>query len=85
MKERGIYDESLIIYTSDHGDMHGDHNLWRKTYAYEGSVHIPMVIKPPKGKNICPAANTTPCTLYDILPTVIDFLDKKRNFYFIQT
>jgi arylsulfatase A-like enzyme len=38
---------SWIIFVSDHGDMQGDHNLWRKTYAYEGSARVPMIIVPP--------------------------------------
>lgn len=38
---------SWIVFTSDHGDMIGDHNLWRKTYAYDGSARVPLVIVPP--------------------------------------
>ena len=38
--------DTWIILTSDHGDMQGDHNLWRKTYAYEGSARIPFIITP---------------------------------------
>ena len=36
-----------VLFTSDHGDMLGDHHLWRKTYAYEGSARIPMIVRPP--------------------------------------
>lgn len=35
---------TLFVFTSDHGEMLGDHNLFRKTYAYEGSAKIPMII-----------------------------------------
>lgn len=45
LKKKGIYDNSIIIFTSDHGDMLGDHHHWRKTYPYEGSVHIPYIVK----------------------------------------
>jgi len=38
-----------ILFTSDHGDMLGDHHLWRKTYAYEGSTRIPFIVVPPSG------------------------------------
>lgn len=47
LKRRGMYDNALICFVSDHGDMMGDHNHWRKTYAYEGSAAIPMIIKLP--------------------------------------
>lgn len=35
---------TVIIFTSDHGEMLGDHQLWRKALAYEGSAHIPFFI-----------------------------------------
>ncbi len=69
-------DNTMFIFTSDHGDMLGDHNLWRKTYAYEGSAHIPLIIKLPK--NYCgnTASNTDkPVTLCDIMPTILDFVN----------
>lgn len=65
-----------IIFTADHGDMQGDHHLWRKTYAYEGSVRIPFIIAPPKDaeepqrKRIQEVA-----TLYDIMPTVLSMAE----------
>lgn len=46
-KDQQAMNNTWIIFTSDHGDMLGDHNLWRKTYAYESCVRIPMVIRPP--------------------------------------
>lgn len=45
LKEKGIYDNALICYISDHGDMLGDHYHWRKTYPYQGSVHVPYIVK----------------------------------------
>ena len=47
LKEKGMYDDALICFVSDHGDMLGDHHLWRKTYAFEGSSAIPFIIKLP--------------------------------------
>lgn len=43
-----MYDNALICFVADHGDMLGDHHLWRKTYAYEGSAAIPFIIKLPE-------------------------------------
>lgn len=65
----------------DHGDMLGDRNLWRKTYAYEGSAHIPLIIKPPKNLKTQSDIKYTPCTLYDILPTVMGVLNSPKTFY----
>ena len=49
LRRRGMYDNALIFFVSDHGDMMGDHHHWRKTYAYEGSTHIPFIVKFPSG------------------------------------
>lgn len=35
----------MIVFSADHGEMLGDHNLFRKTYAYEGSAAVPLIIK----------------------------------------
>jgi arylsulfatase A-like enzyme len=68
LDKRRILDETVIIYTSDHGDMTGDHFLWRKSYAYEASARIPMLMRGPgipRG-----GVNTTPVEIRDILPTL---------------
>ena len=74
LKRRGWWDETLILFTSDHGDMQGDHHLWRKTYAYEGSARIPMLIRWPgwlvgakRGQVL-----SWPVELRDVLPTFLD-------------
>jgi arylsulfatase A-like enzyme len=61
-----------IVMTSDHGDMQGDHHLWRKTYAYEGSARIPFLIKPPgkAGLPHRPVAGEV-VELRDIMPTLL--------------
>ena len=44
---RTLLDDCMVIFTSDHGEMLGDHNLWRKSYAYEPSARVPMIVRPP--------------------------------------
>ncbi len=76
LRNEGTFDETLIIFTSDHGDMLGDHHLWRKTYAYEGSAHIPMIIKLPKSMDDEQRLKEVaePVTLQDIMPTILETL-----------
>jgi arylsulfatase A-like enzyme len=76
LKKRELLDDTLIIFTSDHGDMMGDHNLYRKTYAYEGSSHIPMIIKLPKKieNKIKYNKIEEPVLIQDIYPTILDIL-----------
>ena len=40
-------DDWIIIYTSDHGEMLGEHTLWEKTKFFEGSVKVPLIIRLP--------------------------------------
>jgi choline-sulfatase len=42
-------DDWIIVYTTDHGEMLGQHGIWEKTRFYEGSVRVPLIIRWPKG------------------------------------
>ncbi len=74
LEKRGWLEETLIVFTSDHGDMTGDHNLWRKSYAYEASARIPMFLRWPKGFVSTPRGQVIdkPVELRDLLPTFLD-------------
>ena len=41
-------DEWIIVYTSDHGEMLGQHGIWEKTRFYEASVRVPLIIRWPR-------------------------------------
>lgn len=71
LEARGMLENTLILYTSDHGDMTGDHHLWRKSYAYEASARIPMIVRWPEGMVDAPRGQTlrVPVEIRDILPT----------------
>jgi arylsulfatase A-like enzyme len=74
LEKRGWLDETLILYTADHGDMTGDHHLWRKSYAYQASARIPMLMRCPAGLIASVPGQTLaqPVELRDILPTCLD-------------
>ena len=79
LKEKGMYKNSIICFTSDHGDMLGDHHHWRKTYAYEGSANIPYLLKWPedlKGDLERGGILENPVELRDFLPTFLDAADR---------
>ena len=65
-------DNTLILFLSDHGDMLGDHHLWRKSYAYEASAHIPMLVHWPAGSVRRGAKVSAPVEIRDVLPTFLD-------------
>jgi len=47
LERRGILDNTIIVYSSDHGDLLGDHGLPFKCNFYEGSVGVPLIIRGP--------------------------------------
>ncbi len=49
LERKGILDNTWIIYTSDHGEMAGDHGLMTKLVFYEPAVTVPLMIRPPGG------------------------------------
>lgn len=47
LEKRGMLENTVVIFTSDHGEMLGDHNMWRKRVFYEASLRVPLVIAGP--------------------------------------
>jgi arylsulfatase A-like enzyme len=73
LTEQRLLSNTMIVFVSDHGDMLGDHHLWRKTYAYEGSAHIPFLVSLPQSMQ--PAKQKEieePVCLQDVMPTILD-------------
>lgn len=66
----GIADDTIICFTSDHGDMIGEHGMWRKGYPYEGSARVPMIFAGPG--IVANEKKTTICDLVDVMPTLLD-------------
>jgi|TARA_B110000971_G_scaffold57784_1_gene58935 choline-sulfatase len=69
LEASGQADNTLIIYTSDHGDHNGDRGLWTKMTLYDESSSIPMIVAGPgipKHKTV-----STLSSLIDIYPTIL--------------
>ena len=47
LHETDFWDNTLVLYTSDHGDMMGDFGMTGKSNFMEGSIHVPLIAKPP--------------------------------------
>jgi arylsulfatase A-like enzyme len=72
LQEFGQRDNSVVCFTSDHGELMGDHHLFRKSLPYEGSARIPLLLKGPTGSGIrrgvvCDAV----VELRDVMPTLL--------------
>jgi len=73
MAEYGQHNNTIYCFTSDHGDMLGDHNMFRKTVPYEGSANVPMILKGPGFSGIKRGITSDAvCELRDVMPTLLD-------------
>ncbi|WP_225334129.1 sulfatase [Halomicrobium urmianum] len=76
LKERGVYEDTLIVMTADHGDNFGDHGLARHAFClYDTLLHVPLVIKPPATGDAASVAGRTideQVSLVDLHPTFLD-------------
>ena len=67
-------DDWIVIYTSDHGEMLGEHTLWEKTKFFEGSVKAPLIIRLPGGANAGRVVEEN-VNLCDLFATICDLTD----------
>ena len=65
----GFNQDTVVLFTSDHGEMLGERGLWFKKVFYEPSVRVPLVICIPGAS--APQRVTTPVSLVDLAPTLI--------------
>jgi arylsulfatase len=72
LKRNQLWENTWILFTSDHGEMLGDHHLFRKTFAYEGSARVPFFIHAPKSAAISPLVSDCPVGMQDVMPTLLD-------------
>jgi choline-sulfatase len=49
LEARGLLDDTWVIYTSDHGEMAGNHGLMSKCVLYEPTIRVPLLVRPPGG------------------------------------
>jgi arylsulfatase A-like enzyme len=72
LKSLGVWDDTLIVFTSDHGEQMGDHWLYGKAGFFDQSYHIPLLIRAPDG---VPGGRCRAFTEHvDIMPTMLEWL-----------
>jgi choline-sulfatase len=66
----GLDENTIILFTSDHGDMLGERGLWYKMTFFEWSARVPLLIHAPH--RFAPRRVAEPVSLVDLLPTLLD-------------
>jgi len=77
LESTGLADKTLVVFTSDHGDLLGDHHLFMKFYPYEPSARIPLILR---GPGIVPGRYDVPVSTLDLVPTALEFCGMPHAF-----
>jgi len=71
LDQQGLRDKTVILFTSDHGEMMGSHRMVTKQRLYEESAAVPMVVAPPKTTAAVDKQHLV--SGLDVLPTLLDY------------
>ena len=74
LEEHGHAENTLVVFTSDHGDAHGAHQLVQKTFLYEEQARVPFLVRPPAGTEPR-MSDALVSTGLDLLPTLCDYAE----------
>ncbi len=72
LEQLGLYDDTIIVYTSDHGDMMGSHQLLAKCFVFEECTRVPMLLKLPGQRE--QQRIKQPMSQVDVVPTLLDVM-----------
>lgn len=74
IEARGELDNTVIVFSSDHGEMNGDHGFIYKMNFFDGAVRVPLIVRTPEtvGSPLAGSVNTSPAEWLDIGPTLVE-------------
>jgi choline-sulfatase len=70
LRELDLEKDTIVVYTSDHGEMLGEHGLWQKFEFYESSCGVPFIVRAPG--TTAPGVCTTPVSQVSLLSTLAE-------------
>ncbi|MCC5830044.1 MAG: sulfatase-like hydrolase/transferase [Phycisphaeraceae bacterium] len=76
LEANGMWDNTVVVFTSDHGDFLGDYGLMYKTnHSCNALSHVPLIIRDPAGR--LPDRIQSPVSLIDLMPTLLDMAGRE--------
>jgi arylsulfatase A-like enzyme len=78
LDELGLAENTLVVFTSDHGEMLGAHGLREKNVFYEESAHIPLILRAPFAIDSGVVVDGY-VSLVDLFPTILDYLGMEER------
>ena len=82
IRDRGGFDNTIVVFVSDHGEMNGDYNLIYKSNYLNGATRVPLLLRTPEtakngiGGQIC----TSPVEWFDVGPTLVELAGGEVNY-----
>jgi len=76
LEDLGLADDTIVVYTSDHGDMMGAHHMVEKSVMYEEAVRVPWLIRVPQGAGWFVRE---PVSQIDMVPTLLELMGRRRD------
>ncbi|MDE0632739.1 MAG: sulfatase-like hydrolase/transferase [Caldilineaceae bacterium] len=72
MERSGLLENTVIVYTTDHGEMAGEHGMWWKNSWHEAAARVPLIVQTPSQRSgeVSGARLDTPVSLADLFPTL---------------
>ena len=75
LREADVFEDTILIVTSDHGEAFGEHGYWGHTFsAFDESIHIPLVVRLPGSERVVGGVSGL-TQVVDLLPTLLDLLE----------
>ena len=71
LQEAGLAENTLLVFTADHGDMLGSQGAYKKQRPYDESIRVPLLIHWPKGLGVKPRQLDAPINSEDLMPTLL--------------
>lgn len=67
----GLREDTVVVFTSDHGDMHGSQGEWRKQQPFAESIDVPFLVRWPAGLGRAGERDPLPLNSMDVMPTLL--------------
>ena len=86
MEKRGLFENTLIVFTADHGDYLGDHWLGEKYLFHDVSVKVPMIVYDPRREADATRGTTSDALveMIDLAPTFLDYFGGKAKPHILE-
>lgn len=69
LEELAMKEDTIVVFTSDHGDMHGSHGVYKKQWPWDESIKVPFLLRYPR--KVKARRHDFPLSAIDIMPTVL--------------